>query len=393
LSDMRLIFLADDFPPEPGGIQTYSYELARAVAEAGAEVVVVASTQPGSETVDDAMPCPVVRVATSGGYAAAAVKLAAGAEEAATLLGGPPRCMVATKWAPEGPAAIWAARTIGRPFVLIGHGGEFSQARGQLIKWIVQRTVMRRAALFLANSSFTADLFRRAKAPADRIGIIYGGVRPERFEATDEQVEGLREEYGLAGKRVLATVSRLVSRKGHDIVLAAMPAILQSAPDAAYLIVGDGPMREKLEEQARELGLESSVVFAGNVADEMIPVCYRLCDALVMPSRPVRGELAEGLGLAYLEAAVCGKPSIGTNYGGIPDAIADGETGLLVDTNDIAGLASAATRLLGDEELRARLGEAARERALAEFTWERVAERFLAQVERIPVPTGCERDL
>ncbi len=391
MPDMRLIFLADDFPPESGGIQTYSYELARAVSQAGAEVVVVASAQPGSEVVDDAMPCPVVRVATGGGYAAAALKLAAGAEQAATMLGGPPRCLVATKWSPEGPAAIWAARTISRPFVLIGYGGEFSQARGQLIKWIVQRSVMRRAALFLAISSFTADLFRQAKAPADRIGIIYGGVRPERFAATDEQVEGLRERYGLAGRRVLLTVARLVSRKGHDIVLTAMPEILRSAPDAAYLIVGDGPMRERLEEQTRELGLEGSVVFAGRVADEMIPACYRLCDVLVMPSRPMRGELAEGFGLAYLEAAVCGKPSIGTNYGGIPDAIADGETGLLVDTDDVEGLAGAAARLLGDEELRTRMGQAARERALAEFTWERVAERFLAQVERISVPTGSER--
>lgn len=391
MSDMRLIFLADDFPPEPGGIQTYSYELARAVSEAGAEVVVVASAQPGSEVVDDAMPCSVVRVATGGGYAAAALKLASGAEQAAAMLGGPPRCMVATKWSPEGPAAIWAARTVGRPFVLIGHGGEFSQARGQLIKWIVQRTVMRRAALFLANSSYTAKLFLRAKAPAERVGVIYGGVRPERFAASDEQVESLREEFGLAGRRVLVTVSRLVSRKGHDIVLAAMPAILRSVPDAAYLIVGDGPTREKLEEQTRELGLGGSVVFAGRVADEMIPACYRLCDALVMPSRPVRGELAEGLGLAYLEVAVCGKPSIGTNYGGIPDAIADGETGLLVDTDDIEGFAGAATRLLGDENLRAQMGQAARERALAEFTWARVAERFLAQVERIRVPTGGEQ--
>ena len=391
MSDMRLIFLADDFPPDPGGIQTYSYELARAVSEAGAEVVVVASAQPGSEVVDDAMPCPVVRVATDGGYAAAAMKLAAGAEQAATMLGGPPRCMVATKWSPEGPAAIWAARTIARPFVLFGHGGEFSQARGQLIKWVVQRTVMRRAALFLANSSYTADLFRRAKAPEDRIGIIYGGVRPERFAVSDEQVERLREKHGLADKRVLATVARLVSRKGHDIVLAAMPEILASAPDAAYLIVGDGPMREKLEQQTRELGLEGSVIFAGRVDDEMIPACYRLCDALVMPSRPVRGELAEGFGLAYLEAAVCGKPSIGTNYGGIPDAIADGETGLLVDTDDIAGLAGAVTALLGDDELRAQMGQAARERALAEFTWERVAERFLAQVERLSIPVGGEQ--
>ncbi|HUS80186.1 MAG TPA: glycosyltransferase family 4 protein, partial [Armatimonadota bacterium] len=294
---MGLLFIADDFPPQMGGIQTYSWELARATAEAGVPVAVVASAQPGSEAVDRALPCPVVRVPTGGGQAAAAVQLAAGAQRAASVMDAPPTCMVATKWAPEGPAAIWAARSLRLPFVLIGHGGEFCHARGQLAKWLVQRQVLRRAAMCLANSSYTADLFRRAHVPAARIRVIYGGVRPERFADAEAGAQALRERWGLQGRRVILTVARLIRRKGHDCVLRALPRVLERVPDAAYLVVGDGPLREELAALAAQLGKADNVVFAGALPDGDLPACYGLCDLFVMPSRPVRGELAEGLGL------------------------------------------------------------------------------------------------
>jgi len=386
---MRLIFLADDFPPQLGGIQTYTYELASAVARAGVDIAVVASAQSDSDSVDEALPFPVVRVPTRGSYVGAALQLSAGAEQAARELGGPPRCLVATKWSPEGPAAIWAGRFLRRPFVLIGYGGEFSHTGGQLIKRLVQRIVMRRAALFMAISNFTADLFLQAKAPQDRVSIMYGGVRAERFAVEAGDVEQFRNQHGIGNRRVLLTLARLVGRKGHDIVLRAMPEILRAVPDAVYVIAGDGPTREPLEALVDELGLADSVVFTGRVPDERMAACYHACDLFVMPSRPVPGELAEGLGLAYMEAAACGKPSVGTRFGGIPDAIAEGETGLLVDTDDAAGLAEAVAGLLADPARAAALGEAARARVLDEFTWDRVAARFIEQVERINVPADA----
>lgn len=385
---MGLIFLADDFPPATGGIQTYAAELARAVAETGEEVRVVARAQPGAEAFDADLPCPVLRVPTGGGYLPAALSLAAGAERAAAGLSGPLRCLVCTKWSPEGPGAIWAARSLRRPFVLIGHGGEFSHVGGQLVKWLVQRAVLRRAALCLANSSYTAGLFRRAKVQERRIGVIYGGVRPERYRAEPEQIEALRERLGLTGRRVILTVARMVRRKGHEHVLRALPMVTEAVPDAAYLVVGDGPLADELRALTHELKLHQSVVFAGAVADEDLAACYGLCDVFAMPSVPVPGELAEGLGLAYLEAAAAGRPSVGTRFGGIPDAIADGETGLLVEPADDAGLAEALIELLADPERTQRMGQAARERVEAQFTWSCVAERFLEQVHRIPLPGG-----
>lgn len=380
---MSLIFLADDFPPEVGGIQTYACELARAVAELGEEVAVVASQQPGSEAVDEALPCLVVRVPTAGGYAAATLRMAAAAEQAAKLVQSPPRCLVATKWSPEGPAAIWATRALRCPFVLIGHGGEFSTSAGQFIKWLVQRAVLKRAALCLANSSHTAERFAKAGVPAERIEVIYGGVRPEPFAQPPAEVGRLREQLDLAGKRVILTVARLVRRKGHDCVLRALPEVLARVPGAAYVIVGDGPMRDELTELAGELGLSERVRFVGRAPEGLLPAYYHLCDVFVMPSRLVPGKLVEGFGLAFLEAAAAGKPVIGTRFGGIQDAVADGVSGLLVEPEDDDALAEALARILGDQELARRLGDAGRQRVLKEFTWKAVAERFVGALDRL----------
>ena len=381
---MSIIFLADDFPPELGGIQTYSCELARALAELGEEVAVLARRQDGGETFDAPLPFPVIRVPTKGNYAVGAMNLSIGAQQALQQLQSPPRCMVATKWAPEGPAAILAHGQLRCPIVLIGHGGEFSHTGGSPIKWLVQRTVLRRTTLCLANSSFTADLFAQARVPRERIRIIYGGVRPERYEVAADRVQAVREDLGVGGAPLLFAASRLVERKGHEVVLRALPAVLEAQSETVWLIAGEGPLAEPLQALAAEVGVADAVRFLGRVDDDRLAELHAAADLFVMPSRPVRGMLAEGLGLAYLEAAAAGTPSVATTFGGIPDAVVDGETGLLVPPDDSDALAQAIVSLLGDPERRRAMGEAARERVLSEFTWRHVAERFLSAISTLP---------
>lgn len=385
---MSILLIADDFPPQVGGIQTYARELAAATAGVGERVVVVASAQEGAQEVDERLACPVVRVPTVGGYPVAAMNLAGGVQQAAGLVDEPPRAMVAIKWAPEGPAAILARRALGCPIVLIGHGGEFSHAGGNVVKWLTQRVVLRHAARCLAVSRYTAELFERAGVGCERVGVIYGGVRPERFEVEPERALQVREELGVGERPMLLSVARLVERKGHDTVLRALPEVLERAPEAVYVIAGEGPMREALEETVAGEGLAESVIFAGRVEDERLPALYAAADLFVMPGHEVRGKLAEGLGLAYLEAAAAGVASVATRFGGIPDAVADGETGVLVEPGDHEALAEAVAGLVTDPERRRRMGEAARERVVREFTWRRVAERFLAELERLDGEAG-----
>lgn len=388
---MSIIFIADDFPPELGGIQTFSCELAHATAQLGEEVVVVAGRQDGSEQIDADLPFTIIRVPTQGSYPMAAMNLSAGVQQAATLVETPPRCVVATKWSPEGPAAILAFGKLRRPMVLIGHGGEFSHSGGNLLKWLMQRVVRRRMAACLANSRFTAELFAKAGVPREQIGVIYGGVRPEQYEIAHERVTELRDEMGLGDAPVLLTASRLVERKGHDTVNRALTHVLQRFPDLVWLVAGEGPTADALAEHAQRLAVSDSVRFLGRVDHDRLAILYAAADLHVMPSRPVRGELPEGLGLAYLEAAAAGTPSVATNFGGIPDAVVDGETGLLVEPDDPVALAGAITALLADDKRRAAMGEAARERVRSEFTWTRVAERFLAHLlELDDTPAGAE---
>jgi len=297
---MSIIFLADDFPPGLGGIQTYACELARAVAELGEEVAVVASRQDGGEQFDADLPFTVVRVATQGSYPMAAMNLSAGAAQAVGRLSSPPRCLVATKWSPEGAAAILAFGQLRCPLVMFGHGGEFSHTGGNLLKWAMQRAVLRRMVLCLANSQFTADLFAKARVRPDRIGIIFGGVRPERYEVSDDRARAVRDELGLGDGPVLLTASRLVERKGHETVLRALPAVLEAQPETTWLATGEGPMAESLQELAGELGVARAVRFVGRVPEERLAELYAAADLYVMPSRPVRGMLPEGLGLVYL---------------------------------------------------------------------------------------------
>lgn len=380
---MSVIFLADDFPPEVGGIQTYACELARATAELGEEVAVVASRQEGDEDFDSQLPFVTVRVPTRGSRPAAAMNLAEGARHAASQLQTPLLCLIATKWSPEGPAAILAHGQLRCPLVLLGHGGEFSHSGGSPVKWMVQRVVLRRMTLCLANSRFTADLFRRARVPHERVGTIFGGVHAEHFNAADEDAAAIRAELNLGDRPVLLTVARLVERKGHDTVLAAMPAVLEQVPDLTYVITGDGPLRREIETRIHEMELEDHVLMTGEIAHERLPALYAAADLFVMPSRPVPGELAEGFGLAFLEAAVARVPGIGTDFGGIADAIEDGETGLLVPPRDHEALAVSITELLGDDALRRRMGDAARERALERFSWRRVAERMIYELSSL----------
>ena len=377
---MSIVFLADDFPPEVGGIQTYVCELARATAELGEEVAVVASGQEGDAEFDADLPYTVIRVPTGGKQAVAAMNLAAGAGHAAGRMKMRPRCIVATKWSPEGPAALLVRGRLRCPLVLLGHGGEFMASSGSIPKWLVQRVVLRRMSLCLANSRFTAGLFRKARVPQERVGVIFGGVDPERFIVSDDAVADVRAEMGIGDRRILLTAARLVQRKGHSTVLSALPEILADEPELLYVIAGDGPMRETIEQQVNELGLQENVLMTGEVEHARLPALYAAAELFVMPSLPVRGELPEGFGLTFLEAAAAGTPSVATDFGGIPDAIENGETGLLVEPGDHEALAAAIMRILGDDSLRRQMGEAARERARTEFSWRRIAELFLYEL-------------
>lgn len=375
---VRFLFLATDFPPARGGIQTFSHELPRALVCKGHQVAVAALAAPGAAAGDASLPFPVVRRSAPCGKLGAIVALRRGCPAAARELAGPPDWLVAMKWMPEGPAAVLARRKLGCRLALVGHGREFLPSDSRPIKRPVQRWVLRAADVALANSHYTAGNVVASGVPGERVRTIYCGVRPERYEVDEGRVQALRERLGLAGKQVLLTAGRLVARKGHDVVIRALPQVLAQVPDVHYLMVGGGPEEDRLRSLARRHGVEDAVTICPDVPDEDMPSFFHLCDMFVMPSRDIPGAPIEGFGIVYLEAAACAKPCVAGWSGGSPEAVRDGVTGLLVDPTDAEELCRAVLRLLSDPHAAARLGAAGRQRVLDRFTWSHVADRFLA---------------
>lgn len=193
----------------------------------------------------------------------------------------------------------------------------------------------------------------------------------------------LRIRYHLGDKKILLTVARLVERKGIDLVLEALQQFPQTKSggviDFVYVVVGDGPERHALEVESRKYALStvegSKVIFVGAVGDDELAAWYEVCDVFIMTPRKI-GPDVEGFGLVYLEANAFGKPVIGLRTGGVPEAVIDGETGLLVDEGDVDGIASAIKQLFSDDALRKKLGEQGRARVEREFQWEKQVKKI-----------------
>jgi phosphatidylinositol alpha-1,6-mannosyltransferase len=267
------------------------------------------------------------------------------------------------------------SRWLDLPFVIYAHGNEILEVLGN--EWPKPRLALHKANRVLAVSHFTADWVRKLGVADSKIEIVHPGCDINSFRPVDPKIDFRQRLLGSSsGDHVILTVGNLVPRKGHDLVIRALPKLLSSGFHVSYLIVGDGPHRSTLERLAQEIGVSSRVIFAGRLAYEDLPQVYAMSDVFVMPSREQQ-ELhdVEGFGMVFLEANACGKPVIGGRSGGVGDAILDGVTGLLVDPIDVDDIAKAIKCVLSNAEFAKQLGDQGRLRVLNEFCWQRVGER------------------
>jgi phosphatidylinositol alpha-1,6-mannosyltransferase len=281
---------------------------------------------------------------------------------------------------PEGLAALLARCRGGSPYVCWAHGEDLTMAlTSREFTWL-SRQVFRFAAAALANSCYTAEMLRRFAVPAQKIHVVYPGVDIETFRP---DVDGcaLRGRFAAAGDVVLLTVGRLQRRKGHDMAIRALAMLRGDLPHLRYVIVGDGEERARLEQLTRTLGVADRVLFAGTVSSTHLAAYYAACDIFVLPNRVEPGDV-EGFGIVFLEAAAAGKPTIGGDSGGVPEAIEAGRTGLLVDAADAGHVAAAIRQLASSNEQRQAFGAAGRRRVCERFTWSRAA-REVRDVQRL----------
>jgi len=260
-------------------------------------------------------------------------------------------------------AAMWARLAglrAGVPvLVTTEHGKEPWKKWWQirLDRWLTRRTFRHIA---VSEDGRNIRINRDHVAP-DRILVVPNGVPIPPVIDDPESRARLRREFGLAENQpVIGSVGRMIGAKAYPVLLEALDVARQSLPDLHWLQIGDGPEREAVMDKARALGLADHVTFAGRRTD--IGDLLEAMDVWVMSS------IREGLPVALLEAMAAGKPIAATSVGGIPDAVDDGVSALLVQENDPVGLAAIIVRLFEDRELAARLAEAARQRAIAEYS-------------------------
>ena len=250
---------------------------------------------------------------------------------------------------------IFCQHFLGCRMISYIHGEEITTETEYRFYGRARRRYLKQADAVVAVSQFTVNALTRLMGiNREKIQLIHNGVNTERF-VPGAPDPSLLDRYGLHGKRVILTVGRIVPRKGVDVVIRAMPKVLETVPDARYLIVGEGDYRPILERLVSDLGLGESVIFAGRVTEDELAAHYQLCDLFAMPNREMPDGDTEGFGLVFLEANACGKPVIGGRAGGAVEAVLDGENGLLVDGWSVTEVTDALLRLLGDSDLYAQI--------------------------------------
>lgn len=369
---MRTLLVTNDFPPRPGGIQSFVHSLA--LHQPAGSVVVYASDWPHAAAFDAAQPFEVVREDTrmllpTPSVGRRAVEVARAYDCETVLFGAA---------APLGMLAPRLRREAGiERAVALTHGHE--------VGWAAlpgARSLLRRIGQALDVVTYLGEYTRVRLAPVleavTALRQLTPGVDLDTFHP---DVDGwqVRDRHGLADRPVVVCVSRLVPRKGQDTLIRAWPAVARRVPDAALLVVGGGRDRSRLVRLAREHGVAPDVVFTGPVPTRELPVHFAAGDVYAMPCRTRLGGLdVEGLGIVYLEASASGLPVVAGASGGAPEAVRDGRTGFVVDGRAPGQLADRLAMLLENRALAARMGVAGRRWVENEWRWDTQAARLRA---------------
>jgi len=367
------LVITNDFPPRPGGIQTFGYELVRRF-EPG-QVSVLTSSWDGATEFDAPQKFMTVRAKTK------------------TLLPDKRTLAMARE--------IIIANNVTR--VLFGAAAPLGLLAPSLRKLGVENIVgmtqgheagwamtpgMKQALRKIGNdvdyltyiSEYTHEKISRALSPsaASNMRRVVPGVSTTEFSPTNLTAgSALRSSIGWANRPVIVCVSRLMTRKGQDQLIQALPQVLKVVPMASLIIVGDGPYRKHLEKLTADLGLRDNVHFTGKVDQAQLANWYAAGDVFAMPCRTrVGGWDVEGLGIVFLEASATGLPVIVGNSGGAVDAVLDGETGFLVNGNNLSEIRDRLIELLTNQDLAKRMGSAGRNWVAQEWTWEHSFKRL-----------------
>jgi len=372
----RTLVVTNDFPPRPGGIQTFVWELLTRMDPE--RLVVFTSTWRDPTDFDTTAPFPIIRESGSVMLPRRSTR-----QRAVDLLNehGCDSVLFGAA-APLGLLAPALHEAGARTIVGLTHGHEAGWAGYPGLRDAL-RMVGNRLDVLTYLGDYTRRKIESALSDDHRARLVRlaPGVDIDIF-TPDVDGSAIRARHGLEGRPVVVCVSRLMPRKGQDSLIHAWPAIQERVPGAALLLVGGGPHRDSLAKQVEHAGLAGDVVLTGNVPYEELPNHYAAGDVFAMPCRSRHAGLdVEGLGIVYLEAAATGLPVVAGDSGGAPDAVLDGRTGFVVGGRDRDALVERVSALLADPDLARGIGAVGRQWVTAQWQWQTKADRLTALLE------------
>jgi phosphatidyl-myo-inositol dimannoside synthase len=385
----KTFLLTDEFPPMHTGVSRMMGEIAKRYPK-GELTVSTGQHRDAAETDQnfpaaqiDRLPIPTRALRGLAGLLFWSRRVSAMAREQK------PRFVWCDSIRPAGYAAKWTHERHGTRYGILVHGGdlqkELHKVHHSTFARRTAKALLGSAAAVVANSQWTREQAQTVLRElgldplAENVRVVPLGTDPEQFRPGVDTRE-VRARHRLEGERWVLSVARLEPYKGIDTVLRALAQVRKAGHDVGYIVVGTGKKREVYRRLAEELGVADSVRFVGTVSDKELPALYNVAEVYLGVSRRGEGSRVEGFGIALAEASACGVPVVAGRSGGLAEAVQDGETGFVVDPEDPAAVAQALTRLLSDQLLARRLGQAGRKAVETHYNWDRVV-RDLRDIE------------
>jgi phosphatidyl-myo-inositol dimannoside synthase len=381
---VKHLFVTQDYGPDLGGMARRHVELCRRFAPDTVVVSTVASS--GGSAFDRAEGYPIVRERFPFAEANRFVNQLRWARSLKRIGRDGVRLMHCGNIRPCGYSVHWTHKRARLPYLVYVNGGDLLRERRKIgesaLKRATARQILGDAAGIVATSRWCAGVARellvalgvRTNVPVAAIDL---GTDPSHFSPAMNQ--GLvRRRFALGDGPLMLTVARLVPHKGQDIGIRALARLGREHAAARYLLVGEGHDEARLRALAAELGVADRVIFAGPLTDTEVADAYATATVYVGLSRLDREVNVEGFGIAFVEAAASGVPSIAGDSGGVASAVRDGETGILVPPEDVEAVVDALGSLFADASLRGRMGAAGRRAVETHYNWDRTARETLS---------------
>jgi len=377
MTQKRLVIFSEDFPPYSGGIAQWAAGMATALAKSGHTITVFARFRMDYPAEPDQYPFDIHWVYGNHWrqlrtwYCYRAMRDFLLKQQSLDAI-------IATTWN-TARGLLVLCRQYHIPLITVIHGLEVTRNMSRLKALWLKKTLLS-CRFVIAVSRFTKQqVVNQYCIPDEHVQVLSNGVDPLIY-TPDRNVDSLREKLSVQDDKVILTLARVIERKGHEQVIRALLKIRKAVPKIKYIIAGpwEETYYQHLKQLINRLDLNSYVYFTGYLATQVLADYYNLCDVYIMLSQTLEstGD-TEGFGITYLEANACEKPVIGSDAGGIPDAVVHGETGYLVQSHNLDEIAARLIELLSNQELCRKLGKNGRKRIEHLYTWNAIAARMM----------------